>query len=113
MGAVIGSRELGDSMFLVLSIACLASITAARDRGRCTAIWSPVKVSVERCADQWVELNGAPVYEHGPEGQYPQDCLAGSGPGFSSTGLSLVTSSSTSQTSGLVRSTIRLALFML
>ena len=31
-----------------------------------------VKVSVERGADQWVELNGASVYEHGPEGLYPE-----------------------------------------
>ena len=43
----MGSPELGESMFWVLSMRRLASCTASLDRGTCTAIWSPSKSALK------------------------------------------------------------------
>ena len=47
LGVMVGSPEPGDSWFLTESITCLASATASRERGTCTAIWSPSKSALK------------------------------------------------------------------
>jgi len=51
-------------MFRLLSIISRASRTAARDRGICTAIWSPSKSALKAEQTSGWYLDGAAVNEH-------------------------------------------------
>ena len=66
-----------------------------------------VEVGVERGADQGVDLDGLALDQLGLEGLDAEAVRVGAR--FSSTGCSVMTSSSTSHTTGRARSTIRLA----
>ncbi len=108
---MIGSPDPGDSRLWVESMICRASATASRDSGTCTAIWSPSKSALNAVHTRgwiWIAL---PSISTGSKAWIPRRCSVGAR--LSSTGRVLITSSSTSHTSGRARSTIRFALLML
>src|ERR671927_292748 len=89
------------------SMSSRASACASAERGRCTAIWSPSKSALNAVHTSgwiWIAL---PSTSCGSKAWMPRRCSVGAR--FSSTGCSVMTSSSTSQTTGRARSTIRLA----
>ena len=107
VGAVIGRPSAGDRMLLLDSIRIRASACASADSGRCTAIWSPSKSALNAVQTSgwiWIAL---PSTSCGSKAWMPRRCSVGAR--LSSTGCSVMTSSSTSQTTGRARSTIRLA----
>src|SRR6266567_3809632 len=107
VGMVTGLPSAGLRMLLVDSIRILASACASADSGTCTAIWSPSKSALNAVQTSgwiWIAL---PSTSCGSNAWIPSRCSVGAR--FSSTGCSRMTSSSTSQTTGLARSTIRLA----
>ena len=111
VGDTIGEPSAGDSRFCVDSIRSLASCWAAVDSGTWTAIWSPSKSALKaEHTSGWIWM-ALPSTRTGMKAWMPSRCSVGAR--FSSTGWSLMTSSSTSHTSGRTRSTIRLALLML
>ena len=97
-------------MLLALSMRIRASAWASDDSGTWTAIWSPSKSALN--AEQtsgwtWIAL---PSTRIGSKAWMPRRCRVGAR--FSSTGCSWMTSSRTSQTSGIIDSTIFFAALM-
>ena len=87
-----------------------ASACASAESGRWTAIWSPSKSALKAWQTSgwiWIAL---PSTRTGSNAWMPRRCRVGAR--FSSTGCSWMTSSSTSQTSGIIESTIFLAALM-
>ena len=107
VGMVTGRPSAGFRMLLVDSIRIRASACASALSGRCTAIWSPSKSALNAVQTSgWIWM-ALPSISCGSNAWMPSRCRVGAR--FSSTGCSAMTSSSTSQTTGRCRSTIRLA----
>ena len=99
VGMVTGLPSAGLRMLLVDSIRIRASACASADSGRCTAIWSPSKSALNAVQTSgwiWIAL---PSTSCGSKAWMPRRCSVGAR--LSSTGCSVMTSSSTSQTTGL------------
>src|SRR5215213_6630218 len=109
-GTAIGNPFAGSRMFCVESIRTRASACASGLRGTCTAIWSPSKSALNAAHTSGCTCIALPSTSTGSKAWMPRRWRVGAR--FRSTGCSLMTSSSTSQTSGLRRSTICLALRM-
>ncbi len=104
---VTGRPSAGLRMLLVESIRIRASACASADSGRCTAIWSPSKSALNAVQTSgWIWM-ALPSISCGSKAWMPRRCRVGAR--FSRTGCSAMTSSSTSQTTGRARSTIRFA----
>ena len=87
-----------------------ASACASAESGRCTAIWSPSKSALNAWQTSgwiWIAL---PSTSTGSNAWMPRRWSVGAR--LRSTGCSWMTSSSTSQTSGIIESTIFLAALM-
>ena len=106
-GMVTGRPSEGLRMLLALSIKMRASDWASAPSGRCTAIWSPSKSALKGAHTSGCSWIALPSISWGSKAWIPRRCRVGAR--LSSTGCSRITSASTSQTSGLERSTIRLA----
>ena len=107
VGMAIGRPLAGDRMLLTDSISTRASAWASDDRGTCTAIWSPSKSALNALQTSgWIWM-ALPSTRTGSKAWMPRRCRVGAR--LSSTGCSRMTSSSTSQTWGRERSTMRLA----
>ena len=110
VGVASGAPWAGDRMLFDDSIRIRASAWASADRGRCTAIWSPSKSALKAWQTSgwtWIAL---PSTSSGSNAWMPRRCSVGAR--LSSTGCSWMTSSSTSQTSAIIESTIFLAALM-
>ncbi len=110
VGVASGAPWAGERMLLEESIRMRASAWASAESGRCTAIWSPSKSALNAWQTSgwiWIAL---PSTSTGSKAWMPSRCRVGAR--FSSTGCSWMTSSSTSQTSGIIESTIFLAALM-
>ena len=95
VGMVTGSPSAGLRMLLVDSIRIRASACASADSGRCTAIWSPSKSALNAVQTSgWIWM-ALPSTSCGSNAWMPSRCSVGAR--FSSTGCSVMTSSSTSQ----------------
>ena len=92
-------------------MSCLVSRTARRESGTCTAIWSPSKSALNAVHTSGWTWMALPSISTGMNAWSPSRWRVGAR--FRSTGRSLMTSSSTSHTSGRTWSTVRLALLML
>src|ERR687893_479706 len=106
-GTAIGNPLAGSSMFCVESMRTRASACASGLSGTCTAIWSPSKSALK--AEQtsgwtWMAL---PSTSTGSNAWMPRRWSVRAG--LTRTGGSWMTSSSTSQTSGIIETTIFLA----
>ena len=109
-GSATGRPELGDRMLLLDSIRMRASACASALSGRWTAIWSPSKSALNAVQTSgWIWM-ALPSTSCGSKAWMPRRCSVGAR--LSSTGCSVMTSSSTSQTTARARSTMRLALLM-
>jgi hypothetical protein len=107
VGMAIGRPLAGERMLLTDSISTRASACASDDSGTCTAIWSPSKSALNALQTSgWIWM-ALPSTSTGSNAWMPRRCRVGAR--LSSTGCSRMTSSSTSQTCGRERSTIRLA----
>ncbi len=110
VGVASGEPCAGLRMLFDESIRIRASACASALSGTWTAIWSPSKSALN--AEQtsgwtWIAL---PSTSCGSNAWMPRRCSVGAR--LSSTGCSSMTSSSTSQTSGIIESTIFLAALM-
>ena len=95
-GMVTGRPSDGLRMLLVDSIRIRASACASADSGRCTAIWSPSKSALNAPQTSgWIWM-ALPSISCGSKAWMPRRCSVGAR--LSSTGCSMMTSSSTSQT---------------
>ena len=110
VGVASGAPCAGDRMLLDESISTRASAWASAESGRCTAIWSPSKSALNAWHTSgwtWIAL---PSTSTGSKAWMPRRWSVGAR--LSRTGCSWMTSSSTSQTSGIIESTIFLAALM-
>jgi len=108
VGMVTGRPSDGLRMLLLESMRMRASACASALSGRCTAIWSPSKSAlkaVQTSGWSWIAL---PSMSTGSKACMPSRCRVGAR--LRMTGYSRTTSSRASQTSGVSRSTIFLAL---
>ena len=110
VGVASGLPCAGDRMLFDDSIRMRASAWASADSGRCTAIWSPSKSALKAWQTSGCTWIALPSTSTGSNAWMPRRCSVGAR--FSSTGCSAITSSSTSQTSGTIVSTIFLAALM-
>ena len=106
----MGNPFAGSRMFCVESIRTRASACASGLSGTCTAIWSPSKSALNAAHTSGWTWMALPSTSTGSKAWIPRRCSVGAR--FRSTGCSLMTSSSTSHTSGRSLSTICLALRM-
>src|SRR5215204_3450332 len=109
-GVASGAPCAGDRMLLLDSISTRASACASALSGRWTAIWSPSKSALNAWQTSgwtWIAL---PSTSTGSKAWMPRRWSVGAR--LSRTGCSWMTSSSTSQTSGIIESTIFLAALM-
>ncbi len=107
VGTVIGRPWAGDRMLCAESIRMRASACASAESGRCTAIWSPSKSALNAVQTSgWIWM-ALPSTSTGSKAWMPRRWSVGAR--FRNTGCSLMTSSSTSQTCGRARSTMRFA----
>ena len=107
VGVTSGRPSAGLSTLLADSMSTRLSAWASADSGRCTAIWSPSKSALKAWhTSGWIWM-ALPSTRTGSKAWMPRRCSVGAR--FSSTGCSLMTSSSTSHTWGRRRSTMRLA----
>ena len=110
VGVASGRPEAGERMLFDESIRIRASAWASAQSGRCTAIWSPSKSALNAWQTSgwtWIAL---PSTRIGSNAWMPRRCSVGAR--FSSTGCSAMTSSRTSQTSGVIESTYFFAALM-
>ncbi len=110
VGVASGWPWAGDRMLFEDSISSRASAWASADSGRWTAIWSPSKSALnawQTSGCTWIAL---PSTSCGSKACSPRRWSVGAR--LSSTGCSWMTSSSTSQTSGIIESTSFLAALM-
>ena len=108
VGTVIGRPVAGDRMLLADSMRTRASAWASADSGQVDGHLVAVEVGVEGGAHERVDLDGLALHQHRLE-RLDARGGAASGARFKSTGCSRMTPSSTSQTWGRRRSTMRLA----
>ena len=109
-GVASGAPCAGDRMLFDDSISTRASACASALSGRWTAIWSPSKSALNAWQTSgwtWIAL---PSTSTGSNAWMPRRWSVGAR--LRSTGCSWMTSSSTSQTSGIIESTIFLAALM-
>ena len=109
-GVASGVPLAGERMLFDDSISSRASACDSADSGTWTAIWSPSKSALNAWQTSgwtWIAL---PSTSTGSNAWMPSRCRVGAR--LSSTGCSWMTSSSTSQTSGIIESTIFLAALM-
>ena len=110
VGVASGAPWAGDRMLFDDSISTRASACASALSGRWTAIWSPSKSALNAWQTSgwtWIAL---PSTSTGSNAWMPRRWSVGAR--LRSTGCSWMTSSSTSQTSGIIESTIFLAALM-
>ena len=110
VGVASGAPCAGDRMLFADSIRRRASAWASAESGRCTAIWSPSKSALNAWQTSgwtWIAL---PSTSTGSNAWSPRRWSVGAR--LSSTGWSLMTSSRTSQTSGIIESTSFFAALM-
>ena len=109
-GVASGPPWAGERMLFEDSIRIRASACASADSGTWTAIWSPSKSALKAWQTSgwtWIAL---PSTSTGSKAWMPRRWSVGAR--LSRTGCSWMTSSSTSQTSGIIDSTIFLAALM-
>ena len=107
VGMVTGRPSAGLRMLFEDSMRMRASACASADSGTCTAIWSPSKSALNAVQTSgWIWM-ALPSTSCGSKAWMPRRCSVGAR--LSSTGCSVMTSSSTSHTTERWRSTIRLA----
>src|SRR5205823_6604760 len=108
---VASTRPLaGERMLFDESMRMRASAWASADSGRCTAIWSPSKSALNAWHTSgwtWIAL---PSTSFGSNAWMPRRWSVGAR--FSSTGCSAITSSRTSQISGVIESTYFFAVLL-
>ena len=109
-GVASGVPCAGDRMLFADSISRRASACASADSGTCTAIWSPSKSALNAWQTSGWTWMALPSTSTGSKACRPRRWSVGAR--LSSTGCSWMTSSSTSQTSGIIESTIFLAALM-
>src|ERR671918_354084 len=109
-GVASGAPCAGDRMLLLESMRIRASACASALRGRWTAIWSPSKSALNAWQTSGWTWMALPSTSTGSNAWMPRRCSVGAR--LSSTGCSWMTSSRTSQTSGIIESTIFLAALM-
>ena len=110
LGVASGRPLAGERMLFEESMRTRASACASALSGRCTAIWSPSKSALNAWQTSgwtWIAL---PSTSTGSNAWIPRRCSVGAR--FRRTGCSAMTSSRTSQTSGIIDSTIFLAALM-
>ncbi len=110
VGVASGAPCAGDRMLFEDSIRIRASAWASADSGTWTAIWSPSKSALKAWQTRgwiWIAL---PSTSTGSNAWMPRRCRVGAR--LSRTGCSEMTSSRTSQTSGIIESTIFFAALM-
>ena len=110
VGVASGAPWAGERMLFAESIRIRASAWASAESGTWTAIWSPSKSALKAWQTSgwtWIAL---PSTSTGSKAWMPRRCRVGAR--LSSTGCSWMTSSSTSQTSGIIDSTIFFAALM-
>ena len=110
VGVASGLPCAGERMLFDDSIRMRASACASTESGRWTAIWSPSKSALKAWQTSGCTWMALPSTRIGSKAWMPRRCSVGAR--FSSTGCSAMTSSSTSQTSGTIESTIFLAALM-
>ncbi len=110
VGVASGEPCAGDRMLFDESISTRASACASADSGRWTAIWSPSKSALNAWQTSGWTWMALPSTSTGSNAWMPRRWSVGAR--LSSTGCSWMTSSSTSQTSGIIESTIFLAALM-
>ena len=110
VGVASGAPCAGDRMLLELSISTRASAWASADSGRWTAIWSPSKSALNAWQTSGWTWMALPSTSTGSNAWMPRRWSVGAR--LRSTGCSWMTSSRTSQTSGIIESTIFLAALM-
>ena len=106
-GTATARPSEGFRMLWLESMSRRASAWASGDRGRWTAIWSPSKSALNAEQTSGCSCRALPSTSCGSKAWMPRRCRVGAR--FSRTGCSVMTSSSTSQTCGRKRSTMRLA----
>ena len=109
-GVASGRPFAGERMLFELSMSSRASAWASAESGRWTAIWSPSKSALnawQTSGCTWIAL---PSTRTGSKAWMPSRWSVGAR--LSSTGCSAMTSSSTSQTSGVIESTYFFAALM-
>ena len=102
VGVIIGLPLDGLKMLLGASINKRASICASTESGTCTAIWSPSKSALYAVHTSGCTRMAEPSIRTGSNACTDKRCSVGAR--FNITGWPLVTSSNTSQTSGVWRS---------
>jgi hypothetical protein len=107
VGPTIGSPSEGLSRFGGASISLRASSTAFCESGTCTAIWSPSKSALKAEQTSGMDVDRLALHQHRLKGLDTQAVQRRRT--VQQTGPVLMTSSSTSQTSGRWRSIMRLA----
>ena len=110
VGVASGAPCAGDRMLLLDSISTRASACASALSGRWTAIWSPSKSALNAWQTSGWTWMALPSTSTGSNAWMPRRWSVGAR--LSRTGCSWMTSSSTSQTSGIIESTIFLAALM-
>ena len=110
VGVASGAPCAGERMLFEDSIRIRASAWASADSGTWTAIWSPSKSALKAWQTSGWIWTALPSTSTGSKAWMPRRCRVGAR--LSSTGCSRMTSSSTSQTSGIIESTIFFAALM-
>src|SRR3954471_15386844 len=110
VGVASGAPWAGERMLLEESIRMRASAWASADRGRWTAIWSPSKSALNAWQTSGWTWMALPSTSTGSKAWMPRRWSVGAR--LRSTGCSWMTSSRTSQTTGIIESTIFLAALM-
>ena len=110
VGVASGAPCAGDRMLLLESMSSRASACASALSGRWTAIWSPSKSALNAWQTSGWTWMALPSTSTGSNAWMPRRWSVGAR--LSSTGCSWMTSSRTSQTSGIIESTIFLAALM-
>ena len=109
-GVASGRPLAGDRMLWADSMRMRASAWASTLSGTWTAIWSPSKSALNAWQTSGCTWMALPSTSTGSNAWMPRRCSVGAR--LSRTGCSVMTSSRTSQTSGIIESTIRLAALM-
>ena len=110
VGVASGEPWAGERMLFEESMSTRASACASADSGRWTAIWSPSKSALNAWQTSGWTWMALPSTSTGSNAWMPRRWSVGAR--LRSTGCSWMTSSSTSQTSGIIESTIFLAALM-
>ena len=110
VGVASGRPDAGERMLFDDSIRMRASACASAESGRWTAIWSPSKSALKAWQTSGCTWIALPSTSTGSKAWMPRRWSVGAR--FRSTGCSAITSSRTSQTSGVIESTYFFAALM-